>query len=133
MTSPQLSRPRSAARRVGRGFARFAMVLIALLAVSAGTNAVLAFQDGRQQPYGRLVTLPGGRVNTAVSGTGEETYVILPGYGSASPVLEFAPLVDELDDEATVVVVEPFGYGWSDRQTEADRTVETCRRNCTRP
>jgi pimeloyl-ACP methyl ester carboxylesterase len=32
--------------------------------------------------------------------------------------------VDELDDDATVVVVEPFGYGWSDRQTEADRTVE---------
>jgi pimeloyl-ACP methyl ester carboxylesterase len=135
MTTPQLSRPpakvpaassgapRTVARRIGRGIARFAMLLTALLAVSAGTNAALAIHDGRQQPYGRLVTLPGGRVNTAVSGAGEETFVIMPGYGAASPVLEFAPLVDQLDDNATVVVVEPFGYGWSDRQTEAARTV----------
>jgi pimeloyl-ACP methyl ester carboxylesterase len=112
------------ARRIGRWVARLAMFLTALLAVSAGTNAVLAINDGRQQPYGRLVDLPGGKVNTAVSGSGEETFVIMPGYGSASPVLEFAPLVDELDDDATVVVVEPFGYGWSDRQTKAERTVE---------
>jgi pimeloyl-ACP methyl ester carboxylesterase len=93
--------------------------------VSAGANAVLTVRDGLAQPYGQLVTLPGGgQVNTAVSGTGDETFVIMPGYGAASPVLEFAPLVDDLDDQATVVVVEPFGYGYSDRQTDADRTVQ---------
>jgi pimeloyl-ACP methyl ester carboxylesterase len=136
MTTPQLSRPpanvpaapsgapRTVARRIGRGIARSAMILTALLAVSAGTNAVLSIHDGFQQPYGQLVTLPGGMVNTAVSGSGEETFVIMTGFGAASPVLEFAPLVEELDDDATVVVVEPFGYGWSDRQTKADRTVE---------
>jgi pimeloyl-ACP methyl ester carboxylesterase len=48
----------------------------------------------------------------------------MPGYGAASPVLEFAPLVDDLDDHATVVVVEPFGYGYSDRRTTTPRTVE---------
>jgi pimeloyl-ACP methyl ester carboxylesterase len=121
--------PRSLLRRTGRRTARvavrFAVVLTALLAVSAGANAVLTFRDGLAQPYGQLVTLPGGgQVNTAVTGTGEETFVIMPGYAAASPVLEFAPLVDDLDDHATVVVVEPFGYGYSDRQTDADRTVE---------
>ena len=67
------------------------------------------------------MTIPGGEVNTAVSGSGEETFVIMPGYGAASPVLEFAPLVDNLDDHATVAVVEPFGYGYSDRRTNAPR------------
>jgi pimeloyl-ACP methyl ester carboxylesterase len=100
------------------------VLLTALLAVSVGANAVLSVRDGLAQPYGQLVTIPAGDVNTAVSGTGAETFVILPGFGSASPVLEFAPLVDQLDDHATVVVVEPFGYGHSDRRTDADRTVE---------
>jgi pimeloyl-ACP methyl ester carboxylesterase len=117
--------PRSLVRRVGRRIGHLAVFLAALLAVSAGANAVLVVNEGLAQPYGQLVTLPGGgKLNTAVSGTGEETFVIMPGYGAASPVLEFAPLVDDLDDHATVVVVEPFGYGYSDRQTEADRTVE---------
>jgi pimeloyl-ACP methyl ester carboxylesterase len=115
--------PTSKARRRGRWVARSALVLAALLTVSAGANAALGFHDGRAA-YGRLVTLPAGKVNTAVTGTGTETFVIMAGYASASPVLEFAPLVNALDDNATVVVVEPFGYGWSDRQTKAARTVE---------
>jgi pimeloyl-ACP methyl ester carboxylesterase len=146
MTTPQLSPPRlnvaagsdtnllsaepaarrlSRARRIGRRTARFAVVVAGLLAVSAGANAVLTVRESLSQPYGQLVTLPGGgAVNTAVSGTGEETFVIMPGFGSVSPVLEFAPLVDDLDDHATVVVAEPFGYGYSDRRTKADRTLE---------
>ena len=128
MTKPQLPPPPlkiAAAAGTGRRLARIAVVVAVLLTVSAGTNAVLTVRDGLTQPYGHLVTLPGGgKVNTSVSGTGEETFVIVPGFGAASPVLEFAPLVDDLDDHATVVVVEPFGYGWSDRRTKADRTVE---------
>jgi pimeloyl-ACP methyl ester carboxylesterase len=117
--------PRSRVRRFGRGMARFALLLAALLAVSVGANAVLMFRESLAPSYGQLVTLPGGgRLNTAVSGSGEETFVIMTGYAAASPVLEFAPLVDDLDDHATVVVVEPFGYGFSDRQTDADRTIE---------
>ena len=145
MTTPQLSPPpldvaattgatlvaaapasgqRSRVRRAGRWIGRCALLLTALLALSVGSNAVLSVSDALAQPYGQLVTLPDGAVNTAVSGTGEETFVIMPGYGAASPVLEFAPLVNDLDDHATVVVVEPFGYGYSDRKTDADRTLE---------
>jgi pimeloyl-ACP methyl ester carboxylesterase len=147
MTTPQLSPPpvdvapstgtatvtaaapppvlRSRARRVRRWVVRVALLLVALLVVSVGANAVLTVRDSLAQPYGHLVTLPGGgKVNTSVSGAGVETFVIMPGYGAVSPVLEFAPLVDDLDDHATVVVVEPFGYGYSDRQTKAPRTLE---------
>lgn len=111
-------------RRLRRSAVRLTAVLVALLAVSARVNAVLAVREENAQHYGELVDLPHGTVNTVVSGAGEDTFVVMPGLGSASPVLEFAPLVDDLDDDATVVVVEPFGYGWSDRRTDADRTVE---------
>jgi pimeloyl-ACP methyl ester carboxylesterase len=115
---------RGPVRRTGRRVARVALLLVGLLALSAGANAVLTVRDGLDQAYGQLVTIPDGEVNTSVTGAGDETFVIMPGWGAASPVLEFAPLVDDLDDHATVIVVEPFGDGYSDRKTEADRTVE---------
>jgi pimeloyl-ACP methyl ester carboxylesterase len=126
--APPAAPPRPV-RRPRRRIRRLAVLLTAglgaLVAVSAGANAVLTVRESLAQPYGQLVTLPGGgKVNTAVTGAGEETFVMMPALGAASPVLEFAPLVDDLDDHATVVVVEPFGYGYSDRRTDADRTVE---------
>ena len=124
ITAAPSAAPHRRGRWMGRRIARLVLLLAALIAVSVGANAIFTVRDGLAQPYGHLVTLPGGAVNTAISGTGEETFVIMPGYGAASPVLEFAPLVDNLDDHATVVVVEPFGYGYSDRRTDADRTLE---------
>ena len=96
-------------RRAARWAARCALLLVVLLAVSVGANAVLSVHEGLTQTYGHRVTVPHGSLNTTVTGAGEETFVIMPGFGSSSPVLEFAPLVDDLDDHATVVVVEPIG------------------------
>src|SRR3954471_24883103 len=86
-----LAVPMSRARRTRLWIARFGVLLAALLAVSTGANAVLTVRDGLAQSYGQRVLLPGGEVNTTVSGSGAETFVLMPGYGAASPVLEFAP------------------------------------------
>jgi len=43
--------------------------------------------------------------------------------GTAGPALDFEPLVNELSKDNKVVVLEPFGYGWSDI-TNKKRTVE---------
>jgi pimeloyl-ACP methyl ester carboxylesterase len=56
-------------------------------------------------------------------GDGENTIVLLSGLGTAAPVLDFEPLVNELAKNHKVVVVESFGYGWSD-VTNKERTVE---------
>lgn len=58
-----------------------------------------------------------------MTGKGEQTVVLLSGYGTASPVLDYTPLIDELDDTYTVVVIEQFGYGYSDLDV-TQRTVE---------
>lgn len=98
--------------------------VVALVAVSTLSNAALgAFEKANTDPYGDRVRITGGQVNVSVSGDGERTVVLLGGYGTPSPVLDFAPLVDELDDTYTVVVVERFGYGYSDLEV-TERTVE---------
>ncbi|MED1438970.1 alpha/beta hydrolase [Aeribacillus composti] len=56
-------------------------------------------------------------------GDGENTIVLLSGLGTAAPVLDFEPLVNELAKNHKVVVVESFRYGWSN-VTNKERTVE---------
>ena len=58
-----------------------------------------------------------------IQGKGTETVVLLPGYGTPAPALDFKPLIDELSPFYKVVVIEPFGYGLSD-VTEKERTTE---------
>lgn len=88
--------------------------------------AVNKFSSNAEQkslaPYGQQVSVDGKQMNIAIQGEGEETVVLLPGFGTASPFLDFKPLVDELSLHYKVVVVEPFGYGLSD-QTNKERST----------
>ncbi len=72
-------------------------------------------EQGKIQPYGQLVPVDGKNMNVLIQGKGEETVVLLPGYGTGAPALDFKPLVEELSPFYKVVVIEPFGYGLSDR------------------
>lgn len=100
------------------------MSAVVLAATSTITNLALgAYEQATAQPYGERVSIDGGEVNVSVTGTGEQTVVLLNGYGTASPALDFTPLIKELKDEYTVVVIERFGYGYSDKDA-TDRTVE---------
>ncbi|MNO59147.1 haloalkane dehalogenase [compost metagenome] len=75
------------------------------------------------EPYGQHVSVDGKQMNVFIQGQGEETVVILPGYGNAAPALDFKPLLSELIPYYKVVVIEPFGYGLSD-QTQKERSTE---------
>lgn len=81
------------------------------------TNAVLTARERAATPApGALVDVGGDQMHVLVErrGSSAPAVVLLPGLGTASPVHDFAPLVEELAGWATVAVVEPFGYGWSD-------------------
>ncbi|ULO04728.1 alpha/beta hydrolase [Paenibacillus sp. 19GGS1-52] len=78
---------------------------------------------GRIEPYGQLVPVDGKNMNVTIQGNGAETVVLLPGYGTGSPALDFKPLVEQLIPYYKVVVIEPFGYGLSD-VTKKDRTID---------
>ena len=73
-------------------------------------------------PIGQLVEVDGHKMNIYIEGEGEQTIVFLSGGGTCSPVLDFKSLYSLLSDDYKVVVVEKFGYGFSD-VVDKDRDV----------
>ncbi|MFF2479827.1 alpha/beta fold hydrolase [Paenibacillus sp. NPDC058071] len=99
-------------------------VIVLFLGVVYVVNVISnKVEKGKIQTYGQLVPIEGGNINVLMKGAGEETVVLLPGYGTGAPALDFKPLIEELSPNYKVVVVEPFGYGLSD-VTDKPRTVE---------
>jgi pimeloyl-ACP methyl ester carboxylesterase len=91
-----------------------ALAAVGLVLVSTGINLLLERQERASiTPYGERIQITGGTVNVFRNGHPGPPIVLLSGLGTAAPVLDFAPLIRELDDY-NVTVVEGFGYGYSD-------------------
>ncbi len=101
------------------------VLLIVLFVATVYTVNVVASKSEKKeiQSYGQAVTVDGKRMNVLIQGSGEQTIVLLPGFATASPALDFKPLIAQLSPHYRVVVVEPFGYGLSD-VTDKPRTVD---------
>ena len=98
-------------------------VVLGLLATTAVHAVATGIEGDRIEAYGQKVDVDGRQMNVLIAGDAPETIVLLPGFGTASPVLDFQPLVDDLATDHRVIVVEPFGYGLSDG-TDKERTTE---------
>ena len=100
------------------------VVIAGLVVASAATSALIESAERSAIPaYGQRVHIGAGDVNVTRSGAGGSTIVFLSGLGTIAPALDYAPLIAELDDDFTVLVVEGLGYGFSDL-TAPPRTVE---------
>lgn len=103
--------------------ALLASTLVASLLVTAtGANLALESLERTPQAYGQRVDIGPGSLNVYEHGTTGPTIVLLGGYGTAAPAVDYAPLIRQLDGYR-LVVVEGFGYGYSDN-TDLPRTVE---------
>lgn len=99
-------------------------VMVVFLATVYFVNLISNEREkGKIEAYGQKVLVDGKQMNVLIQGDGKETIILLPGYGTASPVLDFMPLVNELSPYYRVVVIEPFGYGLSD-DTDKVRTSQ---------
>eukprot|EP00833_Pecoramyces_ruminatium_P008418 jgi/Orpsp1_1/1182450/evm.model.c7180000081319.1 len=78
----------------------------------------------KNMDYGIKININGYvmRVNI-VGNKNKVSIVLLPGFGSSSPILEFKALAEVLSDKFKVITIEPFGYGISDLIHE-ERTLE---------
>ncbi|MGG4491216.1 alpha/beta hydrolase [Metabacillus idriensis] len=86
-------------------------------------HVMTLFEQKKYQAPGELVEVDGMNMHVYTKGEGENTIVLLSGLGTAAPVLDFEPLINEMAKHSKIVVAEPFGYGWSDLTTKK-RTVE---------
>lgn len=115
-----------AKRKVGflkvTGYVVLSLAALVLIWI-AYHHAMIAYEQSKYPAIGQYVDVKGQQMHVYTKGEGEKTIVLLSGLGTAAPALDFEPLVDELAKTTKVVVVETFGYGWSDR-TSHDRTVE---------
>lgn len=93
-------------------------------AALALTNQILIKKEKESiYNYGTKVETIFGKMNVAINGEGEDVIVLLSGYGTTSPILDFEPLAKSLSSFAKVITVEYLGYGDSD-DTDRERTVE---------
>ncbi|MEK4512002.1 alpha/beta hydrolase [Paenibacillus anaericanus] len=101
-----------------------AVAIVLFLAIVFIVNVFATNSEQEKiESYGQHVSVDGKNMNVLIQGEGEETIVLLPGFGTATPALDFKLLIDQLSPFYKVVAVEPFGYGLSD-ETEKERTTE---------
>ena len=91
-----------------------AITTAALAAICANHHIRLHREAPLRTPLGRLVEVNGHRMSLYAGGDGARTLVFLSGGGTSSPILDFRTLCDTLTEHCRVVVVERFGYGFSD-------------------
>lgn len=101
----------------------FLSILAAFVIWIIFSNVMTAYEQKKYTPIGTFVEVDGKNMHIYTKGEGDNTIVLLSGLGTAAPALDFEPLVNELSKNHKVVVVETFGYGWSDI-TNKERTVE---------
>lgn len=75
-------------------------------------------------PLGELVEVNGHNMSIYTEGEGDKTLVFLSGSGTCSPILDFRSLYSLMSNEYKIVVVEKFGYGYSDDIDET-RDIDT--------
>lgn len=101
-----------------------ALTAAALVLSCTIVNGALNTSERTTTPaYGQRTAVTGGSVNVYRHGDIGPTIVMLSGARTASPAIDFAPLIRELDGYQ-VVVMEGFGYGYADSSTPRPRTVE---------
>ena len=103
----------------------FIIVLVAALVVIYINHRIqLNREDGLRTPLGELVEVDGHQMSVYVEGNGDKTIVFMSGGGTCSPILDFKSLYARLSDEYKIVVVEKFGYGFSD-EVDKERSVDS--------
>lgn len=105
----------------------FLVIIFAIVVAGILWNGVCSTKEKKElkDAYGQSVEIEGKQMTVDIknSDAGGPPIILLPGWGCASPVLEFKPLAEQLSKEYTVITIEPFGYGLSD-ETGRERSVE---------
>lgn len=113
-------------KKVGKGLLWFTGIAFVLTAISAIVHAILTpkEKEKRRNSLGnklKFVEVNGQKISAYVIGSGNKTIVMLSGLGTGSPIADFMPLAERLSADYRVVILECFGYGFSDR-TAAQRS-----------
>lgn len=112
-------------KRILRVLLWMVAIIILIILICFGYHRYrLRKEEKLREPLGQLIDINGNNMSIYVEGSGYKTLVFLSGSGTCSPILDFKSLYSLLSDEYRIVVVEKFGYGYSDVVDE-DRNIQT--------
>lgn len=100
----------------------FLVLMIGLC--SANHQMKLKNEEIDYKTPGSIVKVDGHYMSIYSEGHGDTTLVFMAGGGTSSPILDFKSLYSILSDKYKIVVVERFGYGFSDI-VNTSRDVDT--------
>ncbi len=111
---------------VGKIFLGLLILLAVFLIIMTVYNQIMLRKnkDLYETPLGQLVEVDGHKMSLYTEGEGDHTIVFMSGWGTSSPILDFKPLYSRLSDDYRIVVVEKFGYGFSD-EIDGERDMDT--------
>ena len=108
-----------------RVFLWIVAIIVILIWICFGYHRYkLRKEEKLREPLGQLIDINENNISIYVEGSGSKTLVFLSGGGTCSPILDFKSLYSLLSDEYRIIVVEKFGYGYSDIVDE-DRNIQT--------
>lgn len=111
-------------KKVAKLFIKVLIAILILIVLWTIVHQILIRVENKNlKKSGEYVTVNGKNMNVLSVGKGEKTIVLMPGLGTTAPILDFEPLTTELQENFNVVIVEPFGCGWSDNTYE-ERSVD---------
>ena len=101
-------------------------VFLAFLIIVKIWNEIAVNQEKEllEDHPGEFVKVDGRNMNIYVEGDGDHTIVFMSGWGTESPIYDFRPLYSKLSDDYKCVVIEKFGYGFSD-EIDGERDFDT--------
>ena len=106
------------------------LLIVLLLAIYINHRIRLKKEEKLLLPLGQIVKVDGHNMSVYAYGTGDTTLVFMSGAGTCSPILDFKSLYSRLSDKYKIVVIEKFGYGFSDivsKSRDIDSVLEDTR------
>lgn len=111
-------------------FPKILFVMIAVIAVCLTGlfvyNRIMLKKDAvlLKKHVGQMVEVDGHDMCVYSEGQGNHTIIFMSGWGEPSPIYDFKALYKQLSDDYKIVVIEKFGYGFSD-EVEGRRSFYT--------
>ncbi len=101
------------------------MIVLIIIGISYINHKLqLKRENALFKPLGEMVEVNRNKMSIYIEGEGDNTLIFMSGGGTSSPILDFKSLYSQLSDDYRIVVIEKFGYGFSDIVDEK-RTIQT--------
>ncbi len=108
---------KKALKKIGKILLIILIILLALLLILFAYHRIMLIKEKKLlEPFDgvQMVEVDGHNMCVYTEGEGQHTLLFLSGSGTPAPILDFKSLYSRLKDDYKIVVIEKYGYGFSD-------------------